>query len=239
MSAWFDAYLGNIQDNGAPLEKRGALNFIGFSFTPLNDSSGKPVAWSIEIDGNIALGAGDYTGQLLQWSGTEWSGIMTLPDTGDTLVWNGSDWVPQPPSGGGGAVSHSLLTYSGGGGDTVDPDATNQQILGVGIPAVAEDEVVFVSAAIPINLSGDGSACVASVRVQVNGFTVFTATVSVSADISTSTDQVVAVLGAAVSGGDVDLSSPSNVTVDFTTDANATVITGLYTIRVDAYSGVT
>lgn len=44
---WFDALLGRLYNTGVELDLLGGLNFVGFTFTPLNDVNGDPIAWTI------------------------------------------------------------------------------------------------------------------------------------------------------------------------------------------------
>lgn len=48
--SWFDALLGRLFDNGDELELRGALNFVGFDFSPLSDpDTGEPIGWTLTV----------------------------------------------------------------------------------------------------------------------------------------------------------------------------------------------
>lgn len=55
---WFDALLGRLFNNGAELELRGGLNFVGFTITPYS-VGGKPAGWT--ITGSGGGGGGDVT----------------------------------------------------------------------------------------------------------------------------------------------------------------------------------
>jgi hypothetical protein len=77
---WFDALLGKIADTGVELELRGLLNFVGFTFTELNDTDGTPLGWTVTAPTGGG-GGGGGTGA------TEWAAYTpTITDANPTPV---------------------------------------------------------------------------------------------------------------------------------------------------------